>query len=412
MSPPHIVLVGSTGYTGSLVARELAGGDVPFVLAGRDGGKLERLAASLSAAGAGHAGSQTGAQAPGAAGEKSGSAGPPRAGATPPSTATVDVTRPETLKSLLRPGDVVVSCAGPFLELGEPVIRACIEAGAHYLDTTGEQRFMKRVVDRYDEAAREAGVTVANAMAFEYALGDAAAALAADGLGRPLRLVELVYGWTGGAAATSRGTRASILRIMAAPGLAYRDGAWVPERAARRRTVVELPDGSRRPAITLPTGEIVTVPRHLDVRGVRGWAVTGGLTARAATLLSPVLPALVRSLLPLLDRWARGGAAGPSEAERRSGEFEIVARATGAGGRTRTVAVRGQDPYGLTAAIITAGARRLAGGGLPDGGLPGGEGRSDGETDVPAGVQPPVRLLPPADLRRVLEGRGLRWDTL
>jgi len=384
VDPARILVVGATGYTGSLVAGELAAGDVPFVLAGRDTGKLERLAESLSESGR--------------ASEAGGVASETAAG--PPSTAVVDVTRPDTLKRLLRSGDVVVSCAGPFLELGEPVIRACVEAGAHYLDTTGEQRFMKRVVERWDGPAREAGVTVVNAMAFEYALGDAAAELAAGELARPLRLVELIYGWRGGAAATSRGTRASILRILAAPGLAYRNGAWVPERAARRRTVLELPDGSRRPAITLPTGEIVTVPRHMEVREVRGWAVTGGPTARAAALLSPALPHLVRWLLPLLDRWARGGAPGPTRAERESGEFEIVARATGREGGTRTVAVSGQDPYGLTAAIITAGAKRLAGRDGASGSRP------------PAGVQPPVRLLPPAELRAVLDGRGLRWETL
>jgi len=380
MSVHRVVVVGATGYTGSLVARELARGGAPFVLAGRDPGKLERLAASLLAP------------------DGSESAAPKAA------TAVMDVSRPETVKSLLRPGDVVVSCAGPFAELGEPVVRACIESGAHYLDTTGEQQFMKRVVDRWDEAARRAGVTVVNAMAFEYALGDAAAALAADGLGRPLRLVELVYAWRGGAAATSRGTRASILRIMAAPGLAYREGAWVPERAARRRTVLELPGGRRRNAITLPTGEIVTVPRHTGVREVRGWAVTSGAMARAAALLSPLLPFLVRGLLPLLDRWARRGAAGPTEAERGSDEFEIVARATGARGGLRAVTVRGRDPYGLTAAIIVAGARRLAG--------RSGAGGAAGGSPPPAGVQPPVRLLPPAELREVLDGRGLRWDTL
>jgi short subunit dehydrogenase-like uncharacterized protein len=38
---------------------------------------------------------------------------------------------------------VLVSTAGPFLEVGRSVVEAAVEAGAVYLDSTGEPPFIR-----------------------------------------------------------------------------------------------------------------------------------------------------------------------------------------------------------------------------------------------------------------------------
>lgn len=361
------VLVGATGYTGRLVARELASSDLPFVLAARRPDALDEVARAVDGA----------------------------------PTRTVDVTEPGTLAPALEPGDVVLNTVGPFVELGEPVVAAAVEAGAHYLDTTGEQTFMKRVADRWHAPARQAGVAVVNGMAFEYALGDAAAALAARGLERPLDRVDVVYGWRADAASTSAGTRASMVRILGRLGWALEDGAWRREPMARRRRRVRLPGGAELEAMSFPAGEVVTVPRHLDVGTVRGWIVAGRWTVRIARLLSPALPVAARLAEPLLDRLASRGPEGPTEEQRRSGRFDVVATAAGAGGGRRSVAVRGRDPYGLTAAVLVRGARSLLG---REAG-----GARAGDDGPEVGVLPPSRVVGPAEL---LDGLGrfeVKW---
>ena len=45
----------------------------------------------------------------------------------------------EMVNAALSDAQVVISCAGPFAKFGEPVLRAALHAGAHYVDTTGEQ---------------------------------------------------------------------------------------------------------------------------------------------------------------------------------------------------------------------------------------------------------------------------------
>lgn len=371
----RVVLLGATGATGRLVARELAAAGTPFLLASRTREALRRLSSELG--------------------------GPP--------VAVADARQPDTVADLLRPGDVLASCAGPFTDLGEAVIGACLERRAHYLDSTGEQGFMARVAGRADRPAREAGVAVAPAVAFEYALGDAAATAAARRLPGRARSAELVYGWRGGAGATSPGTRRSLLRTLAAKGLVLEEGEWREEPAGRHARVVTLPDGSERRAVSFPAGEAVTLPRHLDVKEVRAWIVVGGTLAALLPRVAPVLPAVVRLGMPLLDPiLRRAGPEVPGEEARRESRFEIVATVRGEGEasregsagsarreESRRAVVRGRDPYGLTGVILARAARRLL---------------EEGPACGHPGVLAPSQVTEPEELLDGLADRGLEWE--
>ena len=59
--------------------------------------------------------------------------------------------------------------------------RAAVETSTHYLDTTGEQPYMKMAFERYGPGAADAEVAVIPAMGFDYAVGDCIARLASSG---------------------------------------------------------------------------------------------------------------------------------------------------------------------------------------------------------------------------------------
>jgi short subunit dehydrogenase-like uncharacterized protein len=253
----------------------------------------------------------------------------------------------------------VVNCAGPFALHGEPVVEAAIETGTHYVDTTGEQAFMKLVIDRHDAAAARAGVSVVCAMGFDYVPGDLAARLAAEGL-EPLDEVRLAYATRGFGA--SRGTLRSALGIIAAPWLVYRDGRWRGAPAVLEREQVEFPGpAGRQLCVTYPSGEVLTVPRHTEVRDV--------VTLINATAFMPVKPAapltpfLVPGVKLALRTPLRAGLAaligrgteGPEPAARAAMQFTILADARGPQG-SRRVVVQGSDAYGLTAVTAVQGA--------------------------------------------------------
>ena len=54
----------------------------------------------------------------------------------------------------------MVACAGPFTVHGEPVLAAAAETATHYLDTAGEQAFVKMVFDRYGGRAERSGAAL------------------------------------------------------------------------------------------------------------------------------------------------------------------------------------------------------------------------------------------------------------
>src|SRR5919197_6288493 len=122
-----IAIYGATGYTGRLVAAELRRRGARAVLAGRNQAKLEIVAEDLG-------------------------------GDVETRPARLDDA--PALRRLLEPCAAVIACAGPFRLHGEPVLAAAVEAGTHYLDTTGEQRFMRKVFEDYGPPAERAGVAL------------------------------------------------------------------------------------------------------------------------------------------------------------------------------------------------------------------------------------------------------------
>jgi short subunit dehydrogenase-like uncharacterized protein len=330
-----IAVFGATGYTGRLIARELHRHGVAPLLAGRDPAKLAALAAEVGGA----------------------------------PTQVASVADPASLNALAHRARVLINCVGPFVDLGEPVVRAAIAAGAHYVDTTGEQPFVQAMLV-HDTWAKTQGVAVIPALAFEIALSDCAASLAAAQLDE-VETVTVTYVTRLHA---SQGSKRTALRLLQGPGFAYVDGRWVAERPASHHVFVELP----RPvgtvaAVSFPSAEVMTIPRHIAVRTVRTYMSVPVVAARLLSATAPLVGGLARSPLARLGDWMLGsGTDGPDEATRRRDVFHVAVDARGrrrdkpAGQR---VIVRGRDPYGLTAAIARLGARWLADGTRPAGGV-------------------------------------------
>jgi len=78
-----------------------------------------------------------------------------------------DVDDPASLRKMAEKCKVVINCTGPYRLWGEPVVKACIEAGTHQVDVTGEPQYMERMVLEYNEKAKEKGSYIVNACGFD-----------------------------------------------------------------------------------------------------------------------------------------------------------------------------------------------------------------------------------------------------
>ncbi len=357
-----IALYGATGYTGRLAAAELHRANADFVLSGRNRGKLDALAGELG-------------------------------GEARVQPASLD--DPESLRSLLDGCAAVVNCAGPFTLHGEPVLRAAVETATHYLDTTGEQTFMRLALERYGPGAAEAGVAVIPAMGFDYMPGDMIAALTAQGMGE-VDEVSLAYDTPGFRA--TRGTTLSALEMLKGGDVEWRKLQWLPADQSVGRGSFEFPEPiGRKRMMRYPAGEQITVPRHIPTRRVRTMISASSLAPEA---IGPLLPLLTRPTgLAMRTPLRRALAAavsrlpeGPSPEDRAAVRFTIVCEVARGRSRRRGV-IRGRDVYGLTAASVIRGALKAARGGIPaSGGL------------APAQAFDPRRFL------GELEDFGVEWE--
>ncbi|MBI3949074.1 MAG: saccharopine dehydrogenase NADP-binding domain-containing protein [Acidobacteria bacterium] len=318
-----ITILAATGYTGQLIARELQRQQLPVRLAARSAAKLKALVNDL------------GEQVP---------------------TLAADASRPETLPPVFEGTRVLINCAGPFIDLGEPVVAEAVRQGVHYLDTTGEQAFIKLVFDQYGEEAKRRGIVLAPATAFEYAMSDAAAEIAAKEL-EPCEEIAILYATPGFSA--SQGTKKSMLRVLSSEGYLYRDGRLVLAQPGAERRPVYLPNGKKVLAVSFPGGEVIQVPKHVQTRAVIPMMAFDTGTAALLRLGLPLLRAVMATpARHLIFRGIEAGSIGPTEAERAASRFTLLCEAR-RGEDRRAVIAEGADPYGLTAVLAAGIAARL-----------------------------------------------------
>lgn len=193
-----VVVFGATGYTGRLIAGELAKtygtAGLRWALGGRDRARLEAVRRELAAAGDGTAQRGELAKLP---------------------LVVADSHDAAALDELARQTRVVCSAAGPFARHGAELVAACLRQGTHYCDTTGEPTFIREMVDRHHEAAREAGLRLVHCCGIDSVPSDLGCLMLYDHLQehRERALAEircLVTVLRGG---FSGGTLASILEL-------------------------------------------------------------------------------------------------------------------------------------------------------------------------------------------------------
>jgi len=101
-------------------------------------------------------------------------------GVEAPATIVADVGDPASLRSMAERGSAIVNLVGPYTRYGEPVIAASVDCSTHYLDLTGEIPFARRMLDRYDRPARDAGVKVVQVCGYEALAPDLGVLMASE----------------------------------------------------------------------------------------------------------------------------------------------------------------------------------------------------------------------------------------
>ncbi len=318
-----VALLGATGFTGTFAAQALDRSGEPFFLAGRRVEALREVSRGLESG---------------------------------PEVVKADATDPASLRALAKRVESIASTAGPFLRLGPPVVEACLEAGTHYTDTTGEPPFVKWVYENH-AAAKRKGCALVPGVAIIPGLGDFAAALAARKVKRPeeveIRLRQWVSG--GGGFNVGRGTLRSLLELVGEPWYGFRDGNHFEKSSL----------GIGPWGVEIPSCEVLTGPRHLTVKRVVAAVSLPPLLAPAARLLSgleiPVPGVRAKSLARLADHLP---GLSDAEADKRA-RVGVLAVVRG-GGQESEALLKGSTVYDLSGRMVARMALDLAEKGPPE----------------------------------------------
>jgi short subunit dehydrogenase-like uncharacterized protein len=337
----RIVVFGATGYTGRLTAEALVQHGERPVLAARNAGRLNQLAAELGGG---------------------------------LDTAVADVSRPGTVVELVSEGDVLVATVGPFVKFGDAAAEAAIAGRAHYIDSTGEPPFIRRVFEHYGPQAKRAGIGMLTAFGYDWVPGNLAGALALRDAGPDAVRVDTGYFVTGASAGLgsfSGGTKASLAGVATEPAFAFRDGALRTVRSANRHRTFAL-RGRELSAVTVGSSEHFALPAtHPGLREVNSYLGWFGQLSRPMQAFSLVgagamkIPGARALSATLADRFVRGSTGGPGPDQRaRSGSYIVGEAYDAAGAKLAEVHLTGVDPYTFTAGILAWGARRAAADGM------------------------------------------------
>jgi short subunit dehydrogenase-like uncharacterized protein len=272
---------------------------------------------------------------------------------------------PGSLREAFAGCDLVINCAGPFLDTAAPVATAALRAGCHYVDVTAEQASARSTFADFDALARAAGRVVIPAAGFYGGVADLlASSLASDGDIDEITIAVALDHWWPTLGTRRTGERNTVPRVV------VQAGRLVPLAPS-----IEAPDwefsaplGIQR-MVDLPLSEIITLAHHLRSKTIR-------------TLLN-------RSALDEIHDPTTPPPVAVDDRGRSAQRFEMVVRLE-QNGEPRIAGVRGQDIYAVTAPIVIEIARRL---------LSTSHGRS--------GALSVAGALPARELLRTLNGKAL-----
>lgn len=358
MSNPNydVVVFGATSFVGQLVCRYLIdthGDGLRWAIAGRSAAKLAELQKSL------------GTQLP---------------------EIIADAADEAALKALCAQTRVVISTVGPYALYGEPLVKACVETGTDYCDLTGEVQWARRMIDRYEPAAKVSGARIVHCAGFDsipsdlgvfYLQQQAKASFDAYCDNVKLRVWRFKGGVSGGTVASLMNAVAEavadpvVRRQMASPytlcpseyqpGVRQPDvkyaqydsdfGCWIAPfvMAAVNTRVVQRShylQGS-------PYGRAFCYDEAMCTgTGFAGAARAGVMTAGLAGVMTAALTTPTRNLL---SKALPAPGEGPSPEEQRTGFYDIRLHGTTPAGQSLKVKVYGdRDPgYGSTCKMLT-----------------------------------------------------------
>ncbi len=305
-------IYGANGYTGKMMAREAARRGLRPILAGRNEGAVSTLAAELDL-----------------------------------ESRVFSLDDQQATLSGVEGCKLVLHCAGPFSVTSQPMIEACLAAGVHYLDITGEIPVFQHAHLQADKA-RRADIVLIPGVGFDVVPSDCLAASLVEALPAAIKLV-LAFEAGGG---PSPGTAKTSVEGLGMGGRVRKDGELREVPLVWKSRTIPFAH-AQRSAMTIPWGDVYTAFVSTGIPDIEVYmAAPPGTIAKLRRMrwLRPLLGlGFVQSFL---QKQVTNRVRGPTDTKRENTRSELWGEVTSADGRTISATMSAPNGYDLT---VTAG---------------------------------------------------------
>jgi len=300
------MIYGATGYTGKLIAEEAAKRGLKPILAGRSLEKVKAIADRLGL-----------------------------------ESQAFDLK--QMSKANLSGINLVLHCAGPFSQTSAPMVAACLSAGAHYLDITGEIDVFEHAYT-LDDKAKAAGVVLMPGVGFDVVPSDCLAKLLQQRLPDANEL-SLAIATSGKA---SPGTLKTSIESLPHGTRLRRNGKWeiIPAGSLTR----SIPFSHRTLlSAAIPWGDLASAYRSTGIPNITTYMATPPKLQRAYKVLRHLswltkTDFVQDSLKRLIEKKVQG----PTEEERMKGHMYLWGEVKNASGKTVEATLRVPEGYRFT----------------------------------------------------------------
>ena len=161
-----IVVYGSTGFTGSLCVKYLKENypDIKFAIGGRNKEKLQAVSDKYS---------------------------------LDCKIFVADGDDSAALDKITSATKVVLSTAGPFHRYGSKMVASCVKNSTHYVDITGENFWVRELIAKHHEEAKQKGLRIIPACGYDSIPSDLGVFFAAKSFGSPIKSISAYHTWKG-----------------------------------------------------------------------------------------------------------------------------------------------------------------------------------------------------------------------
>jgi short subunit dehydrogenase-like uncharacterized protein len=313
------MLYGASGYTGHLIAEEAVRRGHRPVLAGRSREKLAPLAERLGL-----------------------------------ELAVIGLDDVRGLVAAMEGLPLVLHAAGPFVHTSEAMVQACLAAGAHYLDITGEIPVFENTF-HHDAEARARGICLMSGVGFDVVPTDCLALYVAQRVPGAHELDLAIF-----QAQASAGTAKSALGQLPSGGRVRRGGALQPWPMGKGLRRVRFADAERTVA-PVPWGDLVTAWHTTGIPNITTYMALPRAVGRAIRLTYPLLKRMlsVDAVRHGAERIIEARLHGPDETARTELRSHSWAEARAADGRRTQAWLDLPEGYTFTAAAAVRAAEEV-----------------------------------------------------